>query len=67
MDYLNLADLIRGSASSRELFYTLPPDLQFSMQPYAADLVRGSDELHRRASAARLRKRMSESDTDLFL
>lgn len=59
MEYLNLADLLRGSASSREFFYTLPPDLQISMQPYA-DLVHNADGLHRAAYAAQMRKRRAE-------
>ncbi len=68
MDYLNLADLLRGSASSREFFYTLPPDLQISMQPYA-DLVHNAEELHRAVNAAQLRRKMSENagDNELYL
>lgn len=63
MDYFNPADWICRSASSRELFYTLPPDLLNGAPPYG-DLTRNSDGLHRAAQAARLRRRRSEITGD---
>lgn len=63
-----MSDLLRGSASGRDFFYSLPPEMQISMQPYA-DLVQNADQLHRFADASLLRRKMAEitGDTDPLL